>query len=102
MIHTLKYVKGALGKGFIHEDKGHTEIVGYSNADWAGTCTDRCSTSRYCIFIGGNLIFLKSKKQNGLQGLVLRQSIMPWHPPHASLSSLSNSLKSFNLERSDI
>ena len=57
MIRILKYVKRTPGKGLIYEDKGHTDIAGYSDVDWARSPTDRCSTSEYCILIGGNMIF---------------------------------------------
>ena len=64
VIRILKYIKGAPGKGLLYEDKGHTRVVGYSDADWAGSPSDRRSTSGYCVFLGGNLISWKSKKQS--------------------------------------
>jgi hypothetical protein len=38
-------------------------VVGYSDADWAGSC-DRKSTTGFCTFVGKNLVTWKSKKQN--------------------------------------
>ena len=48
----------------LYKNRGHTQIVGYSDVDWAGSPTDRRSTSRYCVFIGGNLISWNSKEQD--------------------------------------
>ena len=64
MIRILHYIKGTSGHGVLYENKGHTQIVGYCDADRAGSPADRRSTSGYCGFIRGNLISWKSKKQD--------------------------------------
>ena len=54
MIRILRYIKGTPGQGVLYENKGHT---GPSSP------TDRRFTSD-CVFIRGNLISWKSKKQD--------------------------------------
>jgi len=60
--HILRYVKGTSGQGLLYENKGHSQVIGYSDADWAGSPIDRHSTSGYCVLVGGNLVSWKSKK----------------------------------------
>jgi hypothetical protein len=39
------------------------DLIGYSDADWAGCKIDRKSTSGTCQFLGRSLVYLASKKQ---------------------------------------
>jgi hypothetical protein len=60
----LRYLKSCPGKGILFSNHGHLDIEGYTDADWAGCLDDRRSTSGYCVFVGGNLVGWRSKKQS--------------------------------------
>ena len=60
VVRVLRYIKGALRRGLLHENRGHMEICCYTNVDWAGFSSDKRSTLGY---FGGNMISRKSKKQ---------------------------------------
>ncbi|XP_059638675.1 uncharacterized mitochondrial protein AtMg00810-like [Cornus florida] len=47
----LKYLNGAPGRGLLYRSSGHLRIEGYTDADWAGSPSDRRSTTGYCTFI---------------------------------------------------
>ena len=59
----LRYLKGTPGKGIWMRRNKTYDVCGYSDADWAGAF-DRKSTTGFCVFVGGNLVTWKSKKQN--------------------------------------
>ena len=59
----LRYLKGAPGKGLIFRKHGHFNTEDYCDSNWASCAVDRKSTSGYCMFVGGNLVSWKSKKQ---------------------------------------
>lgn len=64
VVRILRYIKGSPGRGLVYTDRGHSDIIAYTDADWAGSPADRRSTSGFCILFGGNLVSWKSKKQN--------------------------------------
>ncbi|KAM3407194.1 hypothetical protein ACQJBY_000937 [Aegilops geniculata] len=59
----LRYLKGNPGRGLWFKKNGHLNIDGYCDADWGSCLDDRRSTSGYCVFVGGNLVSWRSKKQ---------------------------------------
>ena len=66
----LCYLKGALGRGILYSNHGHNRIECFTNADWVGSNEDKRSTSGYRVFVSGNLVSWKIKKQ----GVVSRLS----------------------------
>jgi hypothetical protein len=63
-LRILRYLKSCPGKGILFSNNGHLKVEGYTDADWAGCLDDRKSTSGYCVFVGGNLVSWRSKKQS--------------------------------------
>ncbi|KAM7491063.1 hypothetical protein LguiA_033984 [Lonicera macranthoides] len=60
----LRYLKGSPRKGLFFRKNDKRGIEVYTDADWAGSITDRRSTSGYCTFLWSNLVTWRSKKQS--------------------------------------
>nr|CAN75711.1 hypothetical protein VITISV_026859 [Vitis vinifera] len=61
---SVSVLKMTPGKGLFFQRTTNKEIEIFSDADWAGSVTDRRSTSGYCSFVWGNLVTWQSKKQS--------------------------------------
>ncbi|KAK2406745.1 putative mitochondrial protein [Trifolium repens] len=59
----VRYLKMNPGKGLFYPRDSDIQVLGYSDADWAGCVDTRRSTSGYCFFIGNSLVSWKAKKQ---------------------------------------
>lgn len=51
VLRILRYLKGNPGTGLMFRKNQNREVTVYTDADWAGSTTDRRSTSRYCSYI---------------------------------------------------
>ena len=59
----LKYIKGTLNLGLWYGRESKFDLVGFTDADFAGNRVDRKSTSGTCQFLGGSLVSWSSRKQ---------------------------------------
>jgi hypothetical protein len=59
LVYTLKF-------GLWYPKGSTFDLIGYSDADWAGCKIDRKSTSGTCQFLGRSLVSWASKKQNSV------------------------------------
>lgn len=71
----LGYFKGTRIKGLLFEDRDHLKLEVYTDVDWAGSVTNKRSTSRYCTFMEEILLNYKVKDRNMIAGAVLKWSL---------------------------
>jgi hypothetical protein len=65
MKHLLRYLKGTLDYKLCYQARSRdsVDLIGFSDADWAGDKSDRKSTCGYAFFVNGGIVSWKSKKQ---------------------------------------
>jgi len=61
--HTLRYVSATADYGLFYEASTELQVHGYIDVDWAGTISDRRSTSGFMFSFGSAAITWSSKKQ---------------------------------------
>ena len=66
VIRIVRYLKAHPDRGLLYKANGHLRVEAYTDANWAGSPSNRKSTTGYCIFLGGNLITWRSKKQTAV------------------------------------
>nr|GEY95237.1 ribonuclease H-like domain-containing protein [Tanacetum cinerariifolium]GEY95239.1 ribonuclease H-like domain-containing protein [Tanacetum cinerariifolium]GEY95244.1 ribonuclease H-like domain-containing protein [Tanacetum cinerariifolium]GEY95261.1 ribonuclease H-like domain-containing protein [Tanacetum cinerariifolium] len=60
----VRYVQGTLELGLHLYASATTSLVGYTDADWAGSPSTHRSTFGYCVFFGDNLLSWSAKCQH--------------------------------------
>ena len=60
----LHYLKGNPEEGILFKKNNTLALEACTDVDHASSLVDRRSTTGYCIFLGGNLVTWRSKKQN--------------------------------------
>ncbi|MCH92612.1 retrovirus-related Pol polyprotein from transposon TNT 1-94, partial [Trifolium medium] len=60
----IRYLKHNPGRGLVFYRNSDMQLLGYSDADWAGCLDTRRSTTGYCFFLGSSLVSWKAKKQS--------------------------------------
>jgi len=62
----IRYLLDTMNIGLWYPKNFTCTLIGYSDSDFAGSITDRKSTSETCQFIGSALVSWHSKKQNSV------------------------------------
>ena len=72
----FRYLFGTQNLGLWYPKKSSLELICFSDADYAGSKTDRKSTSETCQFLGHMLIFGLAKSKIMLLFLLLKLNIL--------------------------
>ncbi|GKE70724.1 ribonuclease H-like domain-containing protein [Tanacetum coccineum] len=66
MKRVLRYLRGTINLGLQLFHSTTSQLIAYSDADWAGCPATRRSTSGYCVYLGDNLLTWSSKRKDTL------------------------------------
>lgn len=58
----LRYLKGTIDHGILYK-YGKSDLIGYVDADWAGSIDDRRSFTGYAFVMNGAIVVWDSRKQ---------------------------------------
>ena len=62
----MRYLKGTIDLGLYYDGFHEYRLYGYTDTDWAGSISDRESTSSGCYSLGSTMISWFSRKQSSV------------------------------------
>ncbi len=66
----FRYLKGTMHLGLCYEKTANVDLIGYSDADWAGDHDDRHSTSGHVFLMANGAVCWSSRKQSLVHGFI--------------------------------
>ncbi|XP_073152212.1 secreted RxLR effector protein 161-like [Henckelia pumila] len=97
----LRYLKGTQNVGLWYAKHNSINLVGYSDADYAGCKLDRKSTSGSCQFLGNRLISWFSKKQTSIATSTTEAEYLAARIYCAQLLWIQQQLRDYGIEEQD-
>jgi len=94
----VKYINSTSDYGILYSHSGNSTLMGYCDADWAGSADGRKSISGGCLFLGNNLISWFSKKQNCLSLSTVEAQYIAAGSSCSQLVWMKQMLKEYNVE----
>jgi hypothetical protein len=64
--HVMRYLKGTIDCVLSYDGDHDFTLSGYTDADWAGSVSDRKITSGCCFSLGSAMISWQSRKQSSI------------------------------------
>ena len=64
--HVMRYLKGTIDFGLYYDGNHDYRLYGFTDASWAGSVSDRRSTSGGCYCLGSAMISWFSRKQSSV------------------------------------
>jgi hypothetical protein len=64
--HVMRYLKGTFYYGLCYTGDHDFRLYGYTDLDWAGSASDRKSTSGCCLSLGSTITSWQSRKQSSI------------------------------------
>ncbi|XP_073133767.1 secreted RxLR effector protein 161-like [Henckelia pumila] len=97
----LKYLKGTQNVGLWYPKDSSFNLIGYSDADYAGCRIDRKSTSGTCQFLGDRLISWFSKKQTSIATSTAESEYLAAGSCCAQLLWIQQQLRDYGVDSSE-